>query len=208
MNIAKDKIAQGRFFLRKAEEIGFSDPDSFRYYIEAAIVSARSVTHLLQKQYNHVKGFAEWYTTVQSGLSSDRLSRFFLEKRNFVLKEGIAEIRKVINLEVHDTIHIMESVKVKITGGTLQSRLRHLREDIVYRFKEKWAEFKKRVRPRRPSSSSTDSPRISEQYYFTDEEWSSTPATELLLGHFKKLETIVEEAIKRFGDPPSNTGDG
>ena len=208
MNIAKDKIAQGRFFLRKAEEIGFSDPDSFRYYIEAAIVSARSVTHLLQKQYSHVKDFVDWYATVQTGLSSDRLSRFLLEKRNFVLKEGIAEIRRVINLEVHDTIHIMESVMVKIMRGTWQSRLRHLLEDIVYQFKEKRAELKKGCRSQHPGSSSTDSPRISEQHYFTDEEWSSTPATELLLCHFKNLETIVEEAIKRFGNPPSNTSGG
>jgi hypothetical protein len=203
MNNARDRIAKGRLFIKKAVEIGFTDRDSFRHYIEAAIEAARSVTWLLQKQYNVIAGFGEWYTIVQEKLNADPLSRFLLKQRNFVVKEGIAEIRKVINLEVHSTIHLTESVTVKITRGTWQSRLRHLPDDTIYSLKEKWAEFEKNFRHRQPLPSK-DSSKISEQYYFMDEVWASTPVIELLLRQFENLEKIVEEASQRFGEPPSD----
>ncbi len=120
-----------KILLRKAEELGFSDRDGYRYFLEAAIVAARSVTNLLQKQYHDIEGFDKWYELQQVKLKGDPLARFLLERRNFVLKEGIAEIRKHVHVGIHETIYISESVKIKIARGSLRSRLRHLLQDLL-----------------------------------------------------------------------------
>lgn len=204
MNLARDRIEQSRFFLQKAEEVGFSDRDGFRYFIEASIVAARSVTFLLQKQYHGTNGFDEWYKTVQERLVADYLARFLLEKRNFVLKEGIASIRKVINLTIYETVHVHESVKVKIISGTWKSRLRHLPQDVIYPVREKWAEIKRKYRPLRRNNTEKPS-EIFEHYYFEEPEWSTTPAIELLKRQLINLETIVNEAVQQFGEPSGGT---
>jgi len=204
MNLPKDRIAQGRFFLQKAKEVGTSNLDAFRYFIEAAIIAARSVTFLLQKQYRHVHGFEQWYSSVQNRLADDSLARFILEKRNFVLKEGIASIRKVVNLNIHETVHIEDSVSVKVIRGSLKSRLRHLPEDLVYPIRERWAKIKRRYCKRRikPNQSSST---ISEEFYFTEPEWATTPASELLKRLFDNLESIMNDAVNKFGEGSNGT---
>lgn len=204
MNLAHDRIVQGRFFLRKAEEVGLSDRDGFRYFLEAAIVAARSVTNLLQKQYHSVDGFDKWYELQQSRLKADSLACFLLEKRNFVLKEGIATIRKHIHVEIHETVYASESVKVKIIRGSWKSRLRHIMQDLVYPIREKWAEIK-RQRERRRRAQADSQTKITEAFYFAEQEWSSKPATELLKNQFETLESIVNEAATKFGEPQIDT---
>lgn len=204
MNLARDRILQGRFFLQKAEDLGFSDRDGYRYFLEAAIVAARSVTNLLQKQYHRIEGFDQWYELQQAKLKGDPLARFLLERRNFVLKEGIAEIRKHVHVEIHDTIYVSDSVKVKIIRGTLKSRLRYLLQDLMYPFKEKWAEIK-RQHERRHRKQAGKRPTVREAYYFTEQEWSNKPATELLKNQFDTLESVVNEASSNFGEPSIET---
>jgi hypothetical protein len=200
MNPSRDRIAQGRFFLRKAEEAGFSDRDAFRYFLEAAIVAARSVTHLLQKQYQGVCGFDEWYEEKQAVLKSDPLARFLLEKRNFILKEGVAQIRKHIQVEIHQTISVTSSFKVEIIRGSWKSRLRHLIKDLVYPLREKIVGIKEKRRRRRQARHDNQV-QTTEAYYFTEPEWSSMPATELLKEQFDTLESIMKEATQKFGEP-------
>jgi hypothetical protein len=204
MNPSRDRIAQGRFFLRKAEEVDFSDRDAFRHFLEAAIVAARSVTNLLQKQYHSVYGFDEWYAGKQTALKSDPLARFLLEKRNFILKEGVAKIRKHIQVAIHETMYLADSVKVEIIRGSWKSWLRHLIQDFVYPLREKLAEMKEQ-RKRRRQVRRDNQVQITEAYYFTEPEWSSMPATELLKKQFDTLESIMNEATQKFGEPHLNT---
>lgn len=206
MNLARDRILQGRFFLRKAEELGFSDRDGYRYFLEAAIVAARSVTILLQKQYHAIQGFDKWYELQQGKLNGDRLARFLLERRNFVLKEGIAEIRKHVHVEIHETAYVLESVKVKIIRGSWKSRLRHLPRDLMYPFKEKLAEIR-RERERQHREHTENRSIVTQAYYFAEEEWSNKPATDLLRNQFDTLESIVNEASSKFGEPSIETND-
>jgi len=206
MNLARDRILQGRFFLRKAEELGFSDRDGYRYFLEAAIVAARSVTNLLQKQYHNIEGFEKWYELQQAKLKGDPLARFLLERRNFVLKEGIAEIRKHVHVGIHETIYISDSVKVKIIRGSLKSQLRHLFQDLMYPLNEKLVEIKRQCERRHRQQTEKQST-ITEAYYFTEQEWSNKPATELLKTQFDTLESIVNEASAKFGEPSTETND-
>jgi hypothetical protein len=204
MNLARDRIIQGRFFLRKAEEAGFSNRDAFRYFIEASIVAGRSVTLLLQKQYHGVPGFQEWYTSIQDRLRADPLARFLLEKRNFVLKEGTVSVRKVINVTLHEVVEVNEAFGIKVIRGSWKSRLKHLPSDLIYPLREKWSELKRRYQHSRRRHEQQPA-EISEAYFFQESEWSTTSATQLLKRQLDSLESIVNVCVERFGEPSIGT---
>jgi hypothetical protein len=206
MNLARDRIIQGRFFVQKAEEFS-SDREAFRYFLEASIVAARSVTLLLQKQYSNVSGFEEWYATVQKRLSENPLARFLLEKRNYVLHAGIASVRKVINVALHEVVEVDEAISIKVIRGSWKSKLRHLPQDLIYPLREKLGEIKRRYRRLRRQRE--DKPaEVSENYYFEEPEWSKTSATELLNRQLNDLESVVDECVQRFGEPATGTNGG
>ncbi len=207
MNIAKDRILQGRFFLKKADEMSLSDREEFRYCIEAAIVAARSVTNLLQKQYHNIGGFSTWYAAKQEQLRSDPLSRFLLEKRNYVLKEGLANVKKHIHVTIHEQVFITDTIRVKIVRGSWRSRIQHLPQDLIYPLREKWGEWRQQRDRRRKQQGESDT-KVVEGFFFDENEWSGTPAMDLLRVHFDKLESIVNEAAQLFGEPDVGTNGG
>lgn len=206
MNLARDRIKQAKFFITKAREIGFSDRDAFRYYIEAAIVAERSVTHLLQKQYDHVPGFHDWYTSIQTQLHNDPLAHYVLQKRNFVLKEGPATIRNVISVSIHDAFDLDDSLSFRVKRGSWKRRLKHFPENLIFSLKEKWAALKRRYRwhLKKPKVVSTAS---SEVYYFVESDWSNKPAIDLLEDFLDRLQSIIDECTSQFGDNPTGTND-
>jgi hypothetical protein len=170
--------------------------------MEAAIVAARSVTLLMQKQYHGIEGFDKWYEMQQAKLDGDPLARFLLARRNFILKQGIAEIRKHVHVVIHDAASFSDSARVKIVPGSLKSRLKQIFQDPMIRYKEKWAEIKRQRECRRHQQVGNQST-ITQAYYFMEKDWSNKPATELLKNQLDTLECIVNEASAKFGIPPT-----
>lgn len=207
MNIAQDRILQGRFFLKEAEKVSLLDRDAFRYCIEAAIVAARSVTNLLQKQYHSIDGFPSWYAAKQDQLRGDPLSRFLVEKRNFVLKEGVANVKKHIQVTIHDDVYFTETIRVRIVRGSFMGRIRHLPQDLIRPLKEKRADWKQQRQRRRREQAKSDTKTV-EGYFFDEQEWVHTPAVDLLKSHIDTLESIVNEAAQLFGEPEVDTNGG
>src|SRR5258708_17738526 len=76
----RDKLNEAAFFQQglAAEKV---DPDHYRYFMSAFISAARSITLLMQKEYAHTKGFAEWYPDRQGEMKADDEMRFFNEQR-------------------------------------------------------------------------------------------------------------------------------
>lgn len=110
-------------------------------------------------------------------------------------------------MEIHETVCVSESIKVKIIRGSWKNRLFHLVQDLVNPIKERLAEIK-RQRERQRIPRADKQIRVSEAYYFIEQEWSGTPATELLKRAFDTLEVVVNEVSAKFGEPPLNTNDG
>jgi hypothetical protein len=203
MNLAQDRIQQGRFFLRQAEDSYESDRNGFRYLLEASIVSARSVTFLLQKQYHDTPGFDEWYSDIQKELSADPLARFLLEQRNFVLKQGITQIQKAVHITAYITTHAGYSFQIHTIRASLSNRLRHLLQDVRHYLKEGWVRLR---RSQRTTPRNKEKPaQVSAHFYFEDKEWNATPAIELLHRQFDKLESIVNDADRQFDHPVIGT---
>jgi hypothetical protein len=207
MNHAEDRIGQGRFFLQKAEEVGSSDPIAFRYFLEASIVAARSVTFLLQSQYRDRPQFNVWYATIQNKLRADPLARYLLEKRNFVLKEGTLKMRKVITLTIHQAVEVDEALRIRVIGGSWRSRIRNRLADLRYVLKQYCADLLCKFRSP-PKNANRESAEISETFFFQETEWSKTPATDLLEQQFNSLEMVVNQCNKQFGEPTSGTNGG
>lgn len=85
------KIAEAEFFLRKMAECKF-DPAEFGFYFSAFLSASRTVTLALQ-QFNHLKGFDDWYLPHQKKLKTNATARFFLNTRNSHLHRGNYPIR-------------------------------------------------------------------------------------------------------------------
>lgn len=201
MILAQECIDKARFFSERARAVEKQDRTQFRYFFETAIVWARSVTLLLQKRYNKTPAFADWYASYQSALKADQLARFFLEQRNFVLKERSVSLRKVTNLELHESIVLSDIVTVKVIRGSWRSKLRHLRQDILVDLKQQMEKVRRRFRWRRPKQEPTAAV-ITEHMYFIEEPWDKEPAIDLLDRYLERLQLVVDNAVKQFGGPP------
>ena len=53
----------------------------FGFNLSAFVTSARSVTFLMRKEFQHVVGFEDWYTNKQKLMQSDNDFKFFNELR-------------------------------------------------------------------------------------------------------------------------------
>ena len=84
-----DKIEEARFFLEEIKKNKKSIP-KLRYYINSFIVSWRSVTFVLQKQYKAIygKAFEEWYEKKAKMLRALPQAKALLNMRNVIQKEG------------------------------------------------------------------------------------------------------------------------
>lgn len=215
-SVARDTIAKTRFFLDRAEKAGTSERDAFCNYLEASIVFARSVTFHLQKECADKAGFAEWYTTQQKRLAENRLARFLLEQRNYLLKEGPIATHRVLEVTMTASIRLSGSVTVTVIRGApwYKRSLRVLWDDATYpvrakvhSLRAKWAHAKVR---RETQLAETQSPQFSgvtrDAIYFSDDEWRGTPATALVRRLVDELDTVISEAELRFPSIASSEG--
>ncbi|MBI4460710.1 MAG: hypothetical protein HY648_11720 [Acidobacteria bacterium] len=200
---ARRTLAQAAFFLSRAEEAGATDREAFCHFLEAAIVFARSVTLHLQKELRHQDGFDLWYQGWQDRMRRDALCSYFTEQRNYVLKEGPLGVQKNVCVEISATGFVEASVQAVVKRGRPWYRrpLRILIEDLTYPLRQWWNERRQRRqrdRRQRESVQRADHTALRETFHFTDPQWSSTPAVDLLRCHLSLLENIVTDAERRF----------
>jgi len=195
--LARDCLEKARFFLEKARVAEAKDQTHFRYLFETTIVWARSVTFVLQTQYKRVPGFEDWYAKCQDELGRDALSRFFKEQRNFVLKRKSVELRKVTTVTLH--VSVQTSVTVKTIYSPWRSRLRYFPQDVLAGLRRRVAAFRRWLRSWQYKRQHR---RVvtAEHMFFIEEPWTKEPALGLLEKHLQKLEGIVNDAVRQFGE--------
>ena len=88
MSDTREVLEKAIFFLELARHSARQERKHFERFVEAAIVFGRSVTFHLQKEFAQHPDFSSWYAGQQELLRNDDLCRFFVERRNFILKEG------------------------------------------------------------------------------------------------------------------------
>jgi hypothetical protein len=205
---ARITLDDARYFAgqaREAERAG--DTLQIRRYVTAAIVFGRSVTFHLQKEGGGDKNtrFWQWYEPVQGPLKADPLSRFFVEERNHVLKEGrLGGGRRLAlsGLDIGGSSDIAVGLTVKRGRPWYRRRLKVLWEDFAPRPKRWLRGTGRRHRPLpRPKIAPPPVPTVGDvdRFFFHDAAWSDRPAIDLLDEYLDRLEEIVGEAERLFG---------
>jgi len=170
-----EKLDETKYFLEQMR-LNIKDRRAFKHNLSAFLSSGRSVTFVLQNEYAENTKFREWYEKKKEEMKTDNLLNFFVNKRNYVIKEGPVELRGKIFLEVHDAITISESVTVikKRPDGT---------EEIVHQTEP---EIKARAKPKEIKSS----------YQLFFEDYPDKDILTLCEEYVERLTKIVEEAKK------------
>ena len=100
--------------------------DPFKYNLSAFLSAARSVTFVMQAEFNSATGFTEWYDEKQIQMKDDNLMEFMKEKRNITLKQKTIDPRGHITVHITETVVITEHVEAILThkNGTVE-RIEH-----------------------------------------------------------------------------------
>lgn len=131
--LARFKLEQAHFFKTRAlESISLQHREAFLNFFEAAIVFARSVTLFLQKEYRHTSDFNSWYSIKQELIREDPICKFFLNKRNYLLKEGSAGVYRLVPLTAKAKIGFSGFAELSVIRGQPWHRrsLKILWEDL------------------------------------------------------------------------------
>jgi hypothetical protein len=201
-SIAAQTLGRANFFLDYAESYAPSDRRGFEHFLEAAIVYGRSVTFHLQKEFSKYSGFDDWYREKREEMEKDPLFRFFLEKRNYILKEGPVSIQKTIAITISETITASSFVEVQVIRGKPWYKrgpkilLDDLRTPLLQKYR-KW-KYERELARRRKIPNAHEQTEVSEILHFEETEWRNRPATDLVREYLQKLTAVIDEAEMRF----------
>lgn len=199
---ARIKLERAYFFLYKASQAKLDQREILAANLEATIVFARSVTFCLKKDFNDESGFDSWYTKKENVMREDPLFKFFVGKRNYILKQGSVGISKTIKLRVSEKISLSESVNVKVKKGRPWYRRKpHIlwqdfKASIIEPIRE-W-NIKRNIRRKAKTKKSPSRVNVSESFYFADSQWEDRDVFDLVREYLEKLEPIVVEAEDVF----------
>ena len=90
---AQKKIKQAQYHLDLMDHLP-PNQDEYLFNLASFISSAREVTWYLQKEFRSHPEFDDWYNKKQKEMSEDGLLKFFLNKRNIVVKETYPDLQE------------------------------------------------------------------------------------------------------------------
>lgn len=195
-------LTKVHLFLEQAKRADRNDHHTISTNLEAAIVFCRSVTFHLQNQFSHAPGFEIWYSEQQSILRGQRLGRFLLEQRNYVLKVGPAIVNRIVGISITEAVIMSDEVTVEVVRGQPWYRRspKILVEDLVYPLRQlilQRIERRRRLNAIKKTAKSADMI-TSDELHFGDADWNKTPAIQLIEQQLAILASIVVEAEHRF----------
>lgn len=193
-------------FLDHAGQLEVNEAELYADLVEASIVFARSITFHLQKEFAHSPGFDEWWTEKRIILSEDKLSSFFLELRNVILKEGPPTMVRHIRAVDAVALAVAESnVHLKIVRAepwwrrSIKITIADSRHVVTQFMRERFQAFCRQLKPYIKSDSPpTGSVTVSQHWYFDHRDWKDQGATDLLREYLTRLEPLIQEAERRF----------
>ena len=199
---ARTKLEQAQYFISQARKANPDQRDFLVNNFEAAVVFARSITLCLQKDFHDCPGFIDWYSKKQESMRQNPLSSLFVERRNYVLKEGSAGIRKNINVEICATIGMSAFATCKVTRARPWYRRspKIIWEDIRASIEEPVREWnwKRKMRRNAKRKKQPSAAKVTEGFYFDDPVWNNRDIFDLFNEYLGQLELIVAEAERMF----------
>jgi len=201
-SVASQTLGRANFFLDYAETYAFVNRQAFEHFLEAAIVYGRSVTFHLQKEYSKKSPFDDWYREKQEEMRKDTLFQFFLNKRNYILKEGPVSIRKTTAVNITETAIASDFVEVQVVRGRpwFKRGPKTLFGDLCAPLLQKYHKWKyeRDLFRKRNKRNEQQQSEVREFLHFEEPEWHDRPATDLVREYLRKLATIINDAEMRF----------
>lgn len=94
----KFRLQEARFFLGKME-LNLQDRIEFRYYLDAFLASARSITHVFKSEFHDNSFLMDWYQRkVAPEWEENKIMKFFKKLRNISLKEHTPSTRTRVSI--------------------------------------------------------------------------------------------------------------
>lgn len=123
MTDTREKLLEAKYFFERMKEKQ-SDRDAFKYNLSAFLAAARSVTLIMEKEFDKAPGFKEWYAEKRAKMQSDETMRLLNDKRVMTIHQQPVRPHAHVNVGTSEHIAISESVSVVLThaGGTIKRR--------------------------------------------------------------------------------------
>ena len=179
----QQKYNEAEYFLGMMKQ-NDENRQRFKYNLSAFLSATRSVTFVLQKEYSKNPKFKEWYSKKQKWMEGDALFKFFVGKRNYVLKERLIDPQAEISITV-DVVGVA-SISVETEVRDAEGNLKD------YEYSEP---------PAKPKPASKPNSREETKYKWFFKDWQETDEDVITLceRYLKELKIIVEEAESKFG---------
>lgn len=121
MSDTREKLLESKYFFERMTE---TQPDryAFKYNLSAFLAAARSVTAIMQKEFDKVSGFKDWYENIQAKLQSDDTMKLFKDKRDVTIHQQPVRPHAHVNVSITEHIALSDSVSIVITrvDGTVE----------------------------------------------------------------------------------------
>jgi hypothetical protein len=178
MTKTREKLLEAKYFFECMIDKQ-SEHDAFKYNLSAFLAAARSVTFIMQKEFDKVLGFKEWYADKQAKMQGDRTMKLLNNKRMMTIHQQ--PVRPHANVNVSVTLNIPVpsigySVEVIGADGAVIER--------------------RDSKPEPPPAPAKTEKRTEWQWYF--DELSGKDVVTVCKGHIGKLEALVGECESRF----------
>jgi hypothetical protein len=98
-NSTKEKLAEAKYFLNQMNE-NQNNSQVFRFNLDAFLVSARSVTMIMQKEFNKNPTFKQWYADKQCVMKADKTMQYLNKLRTITIHQGTVPFDRDIHIEV------------------------------------------------------------------------------------------------------------
>jgi len=121
MTDTEQKLLEAKYFLDGMIE-SQAERDAFKYNLSAFLAAFRSVTMIMQKEFDKVSGFAEWYQAYQEQMKADNKMNVLKTKRTMTIHQQPVQPRAHINVSTSVSITITPSVSAILTraDGTVE----------------------------------------------------------------------------------------
>lgn len=121
MTNTKQKLFEAKYFLRRVIE-NQAERDAFKYNLSAFLTAFRSVTMIMQKEFDKVSGFADWYQVQQGQMRTDTKMKLLNTKRTMTIHQQPVQPRAHVNVSITEPITIIDSMSAILTraDGTIE----------------------------------------------------------------------------------------
>jgi hypothetical protein len=176
MTDTREKLLEAKYFSERMKEKQ-SDRDAFKYNLSAFLAAARSVTFIMQREFDNVRGFKEWYNEKQSEMQNDETMRLLNDKRVMTIHQQPVRPRAHVNISISEHVTISESISIVITraDGTVERR---------------------ESEPTPPPAPAETEATTEWRWYF--DELPEKDVVTVCEEHIVKLETLVAECESQF----------